>query len=132
MKLNDHTGKKFGKLVVVERTDDYVSPQGKHQAQWLCLCECGNHCTVRACNLVNGHTTSCGCAKVEQAERNEIFMERICPYNNYVNCDSVSRCPKCGWNPTVSERRLKKRKGGFNDDGSEHNNEACEAHPGNR
>ena len=131
MKITDHTGKHFGKLVVIERADDYVSPQGKHQARWLCLCECGNECTVRACNLVSGHTTSCGCAKVEQAERNEIFMERICPYNNYVNCDSVQHCPKCGWNPAVHERRIESLKGGTKDGKFKYHHKACKAHSGN-
>lgn len=124
---NDLTGKKFGKLVAIERANDYVSPSGHHKTRWLCQCECGNCCVVKTYNLVNGHTVSCGCAK---SERNETLMERICPFNNYVNCDSVSRCPKCGWNPEVHTRRLEKRKGGFNDDRSKHHNEACEAHPG--
>lgn len=63
MKLNDHAGKKFGRLSVIERTGDYVSPKGRHEPQWLCQCECGNRCVVRSCFLVSGHTVSCGCAK---------------------------------------------------------------------
>ena len=125
--INDLTGKKFGKLVVIERVDDYVSPQGVHKTRWLCQCECGKQCVARSNYLSNGHTTSCGCAK---SERKENLMERICPFNNYVNCDNVKHCPKCGWNPAVHERRIESLKGGNKNDRSEHNNEACEAHPG--
>lgn len=57
-------------------------------------------------------------------------MDRICQFNSYVCCEEMNRCANCGWNPTVHAKRLEKRKGGFNDDRSEHHNEACEAHPG--
>lgn len=63
MKLNDITGKRFARLSVIERAKDYVTPHGRHEVQWLCLCDCGNYCIVRAGNLANGHTISCGCAK---------------------------------------------------------------------
>lgn len=33
----------------------------------------------------------------------------ICPYNKECRCD-VPMCGKCGWNPKVAERRLKKVK----------------------
>lgn len=63
MKLNDLTGNKYGRLIVIERADDYVSIKGQHDTQWLCECECGNKCIVRANYLRRGHTVSCGCAK---------------------------------------------------------------------
>ena len=63
MKLNDLTGKKYGRLLVIERAEDYVSPKGKHETQWMCECECGNRRVVRSLFLSNGHTVSCGCAK---------------------------------------------------------------------
>lgn len=31
----------FDKLTVIERVEDYVSPHGRHESQWLCKCECG-------------------------------------------------------------------------------------------
>ena len=37
----------FDKLTVIERVEDYVSPHGRHEAQWLCQCKCGNLKTVR-------------------------------------------------------------------------------------
>lgn len=59
-KITDMVGKKFGKLTIIERAHDYVSPKGQHVPQWLCECECGNKVVVRKCLLERGKT-SCGC-----------------------------------------------------------------------
>lgn len=61
----DIKGKRFGKLVALERAEDYVSPKGYRQTNWLCQCDCGNQVIVRRCNLVNGFSTSCGCNRIE-------------------------------------------------------------------
>lgn len=59
-------GEKFGKLTVLEQVEDYVSKKGQHEAQWLCLCECGNTTIVNGANLKNGHIRSCGCIKASR------------------------------------------------------------------
>ena len=62
----DLTGKKFGKLIVIQQAEDYIGPTGQHYAQWLCMCECSaKQVIVRGADLKNGHTTSCGCAHKE-------------------------------------------------------------------
>lgn len=63
----DLTGKKFGRLTVIKRSEDYVSPKGVHMVQWLCLCECGNKVVVSSHSLVSEHTKSCGCLQKEVA-----------------------------------------------------------------
>lgn len=63
MRFLDMTGQKHGRLTVIERAEDYVSPKGKKEIQWRCICDCGNEITVRRSNLIYNHTTSCGCAK---------------------------------------------------------------------
>lgn len=65
-RIKDLTNKKFGRLTVIKRADDYVSPSGQHLTQWLCRCECGNEVIVLACSLKSGRTTSCGCFKKEK------------------------------------------------------------------
>ena len=65
MKFIDLTGNKYGKLTVISRSDDYVSPSGKKTTCWKCLCECGNTVNVRASRLKNGITRSCGCLREE-------------------------------------------------------------------
>lgn len=59
--FQDLTGQRFGKLTVLERTTDYVSPSGNKSTQWLCLCDCGNKKTVSSASLKRGKTQSCGC-----------------------------------------------------------------------
>lgn len=67
----DLTGKKFFRLIVVRQTEDYISPNGKHLARWICKCNCGNpnDVIVTDTDLKKGHTTSCGCLKLELASK---------------------------------------------------------------
>ena len=56
-KLIDHTGKRFGKLVVLKQA-------GRNELKkvlWKCQCDCGNQTVVVSGSLVTGNTTSCGC-----------------------------------------------------------------------
>ena len=57
----DLTGKKFGKLTVVKRQPNHITPSGQTKAMWLCLCDCGNETIVSSQDLKSGHTKSCGC-----------------------------------------------------------------------
>ena len=53
-------GERFDKLVVIERVEDYIYPSSKkHEAKWLCKCDCGNTITVIHHNLLNGHVHCC-------------------------------------------------------------------------
>lgn len=65
MKLNDLTGKRFGRLTVISRADDIVYSNGKRYTAWNCLCDCGNTTKVRTTNLNNQHVSSCGCYRAE-------------------------------------------------------------------
>ena len=64
----DLTGKVFGRLTVIKQTEDYISPKGIHDAQWICKCNCEqqNVVIVRGYRLRQGITQSCGCIKKEQ------------------------------------------------------------------
>lgn len=62
----DLTGMKFGKLTVIKRAENYISPCGSKSAQWLCKCECGNEKVIKASALRKGATKSCGCIWYEQ------------------------------------------------------------------
>ncbi|MCR5321694.1 MAG: DUF2726 domain-containing protein [Lachnospiraceae bacterium] len=54
------TGKVFGKLTVLGRGEDYISPSGSHLLRWECLCECGNKINATTSQLKRG-LSSCGC-----------------------------------------------------------------------
>jgi hypothetical protein len=55
-------GKRYGKLTVIERGDNYVSPKGQKGKQYICLCDCGVRKLIRAANLKSGGSKSCGCS----------------------------------------------------------------------
>lgn len=66
--FKDLTGQKFGRLTVLEKTEQ--RKQGS--VVWKCKCECGNITYVCANKLKQGHSTSCGCyARKKLIERNK-------------------------------------------------------------
>lgn len=61
--VKDLTGQKFGKLTVIKRAPDYISPNGRKKIVWLCKCDCGNdNVIVRGEDLTGNHTKTCGCS----------------------------------------------------------------------
>ena len=56
--LKDISGQVFGKLTVIERCENNTK---SGNAQWLCICACGNKAIVNGSKLRNGRTKSCGC-----------------------------------------------------------------------
>lgn len=67
MKLIDLTGRRFGRLVVVNKQGH----KGRCVA-WLCKCDCGAEVIVRGHSLHKGKTQSCGCIHRDQIiERNK-------------------------------------------------------------
>lgn len=64
--LNNLIGQRFGKLVVLYRGSDYVSPSGRHLVRWVCKCDCGNSTLVAAHQLTSDKTRSCGCLHMEK------------------------------------------------------------------
>src|SRR4051812_33081354 len=51
-------GDRFGRLVVVEETDDRLYGRARG---WRCRCDCGGEIVTVAPSLVRGMTQSCGC-----------------------------------------------------------------------
>lgn len=68
--LKDLTGKRFGRLFVINKTPfGHITPKGQELTQYQCICDCGNFCHVLGMNLVTGNTQSCGCYGREQASK---------------------------------------------------------------
>lgn len=64
-KLIDLTGRRFGRLTVINRAGNF-----NNLPTWLCKCDCGAELIVLGCNLRTKHTQSCGCIRKEvTAER---------------------------------------------------------------
>lgn len=88
MKYIDMTGKKFGRLTVLEKA--YSNKKGT--VYWKCKCDCGAE-TVKSGTLIRlGKTTSCGCLHKEllskQSKTHGMGKTKI----NYVWLDMKSRC----------------------------------------
>jgi len=58
----DITGKKFGRLTVLELVTT------KPRSKWRCICECGIKRDVCGSQLRSGHSKSCGCLKDDTAK----------------------------------------------------------------
>lgn len=81
---NDLTGKVFGRLTVIAKTDSYSSPSGKHRdTRWLCRCSCEKRSEVIVTrhNLINGVTKSCGCIRREMTIERNIKGKRSNKYD---------------------------------------------------
>ena len=76
-KLKDLKGQRFGRLVVIERAENFILPSGQPQTAWLCRCDCGNILKTRSFSLTNGTTKSCGCLA------KELRVARMKKYNTY-------------------------------------------------
>lgn len=57
----DLTGRRFGKLVVLEEAGFIKKNNGKNSRLWKCKCDCGNTCLIQHSYLTCGDTNSCGC-----------------------------------------------------------------------
>lgn len=63
MKLKNLIGKRYGRLLVIEKADSLNG-----HTRWLCKCDCGKECVVHKSSLLSGNTRSCGCYKTENAK----------------------------------------------------------------
>lgn len=61
----DLTGQRFGRLLVIERADNFTYKDGRTRVKFKCLCDCGNFSEIVNQSLVNNGTQSCGCLKSE-------------------------------------------------------------------
>lgn len=90
-------GQRFGRLLVIERTETV----GSGGFLWRCRCDCGEYCDVSGGSLVDGSTKSCGCLKLENSRAQLAVINesgRIRGANHY------------HWNPDLTpEEREHKR-----------------------
>lgn len=78
-------GKRYGKLIALEKTD----MRKESHVIWKCQCDCGNITYVRATYLEQGVTQSCGCLKSKGEEligkllkEANIPFEKECSFND--------------------------------------------------
>lgn len=92
MPLINIQGKKFGRTTAVRR----VGSDGRKEALWECLCECGVSHIALGSNLRVGNTNSCGCYKRQRAREANIthgFASRSSRLREYRIWESMrGRC----------------------------------------
>ncbi len=75
----DYSNKKIGKLRVLYRLPDHVTPSGQKKRKWHCVCDCGNECDVYSSQLKSGKD-SCGCsskdARIRRRAKKEMSKNR--------------------------------------------------------
>ena len=120
----DLTGKVFGSLTVIKQVEDYINPQGKPYAKWLCKCNCGIEKEIIGATLLSGHTKSCGClrrnltdfVKTKEDLTGQIFgkLTVIKQVEDYISPSNEHRAQwlckcECGNEIKVIGKRLKNR-----------------------
>ena len=71
MQKYDLTGKKFGRVLVLDRDYDYAKNNNLKttNAYWHCVCDCGTHFSTQGRSLREGKTKSCGCLQKEKVSK---------------------------------------------------------------
>ena len=74
--LIDLTGMTFGRLTVIERGPDYITPKGVHESQWWCNCSCGkpDRVLISGKGMKQGRVKSCGCYSRDAARAKAINL----------------------------------------------------------
>lgn len=72
-KKEDLTGRRIGRLTVIEETDERRSGS----VVWLCKCDCGNYKRISANSLKSGRVLSCGCYNKEVISTHGLSHTRL-------------------------------------------------------
>lgn len=78
----DLTGKKFGRLLIIEKSEKPVENNGSY---WKCKCDCGKEHVVNTRAIRSAYITSCGCLKEEDIENIQQYYEKF--YNDVEKTD---------------------------------------------
>ena len=101
------TGKRFGNLVVSERSEN----DKNHKARWLCRCDCGRETIVIGSNLMSGKTSSCGCVVSPDLTDNRYGRLTVLRRDKSSSYHSAWVCKcDCGMETVVSATNLKQGK----------------------
>lgn len=73
-KLDDLTGRRYGKLIVLSMAD---KPENANGSYWKCKCDCGEETVVSAKSLKCGDTKSCGCMKYSGVTTHGLYKTRL-------------------------------------------------------
>lgn len=110
--MSNLIGLKFGKLLVIEKDEDYIRPcDKKKRKKYKCLCDCGNFVSVLGSSLSRGVSKSCGCLRGKNllthgfSNKEKLYstwknMKQRCGNNKYYK--KIKLCNE--WNDYISFR----------------------------
>lgn len=115
-KFIDLTGQKFGRLMVIKRAENHITPGGSVKIVWLCKCDCGTEKNIEGSILKSGRTLSCGClAREKTSIRNRkdllgktfgyLTVESYVKQSKYRTAIWKCKC-KCGNTTNVTSTNL--------------------------
>lgn len=103
----DLTGKRYGKLTVLERTDK----RKNGCIVWRCHCDCGKEVLLARNVLVSGNTTSCGCwarRELDDLSGQRFGKLTVVSFHGKTNGHRTWNCRcDCGKETVVRESNLK-------------------------
>lgn len=70
MKKNDLSGKRFGRLVVLDSKSVFVND--RKRIFWRCICDCGKIKEIKPDHLTDGKIKSCGCLRDETTRKRSL------------------------------------------------------------
>lgn len=88
-KYSDIIGKRFGKLVVLERDS-----RDKRHPHLICNCDCGSQISVNIEHLLARRTNSCGCLRIEKTFVEDTSLNTI---RSKVRSDNISGVKGVTW-----------------------------------
>lgn len=91
-KAKDLSGKRFGRLVALEPTEE--RDKSSETVIWRCKCDCGNTKNISSYLLTSGRVRSCGCLQKEWAKKQgnnigDMFVKNY--IKNETNIKAISR-----------------------------------------
>ena len=69
----DLTGKRFGRLLILQRGKTSLV----NGSYWICQCDCGNLKEIRQNSILQGLTKSCGCLNKNTDKRRKSMIENV-------------------------------------------------------
>ncbi len=100
LRLEHLKGKKFGKLLVLNREDKAEYKESR----WNCLCDCGKNVIIRGRGLLSGGSTSCGCIRAGYEEISKTHINNI-KHNAKARNLSFEITPKQMWDLFIQQSR---------------------------
>jgi hypothetical protein len=86
-------GKRFNRLLVLSRGEDYIVPStGRPSKRYNCLCDCGNTKLISRGHLSNGAIRSCGCLRDEKLVKMSTTHGKSKSRLNSIWANMKSRC----------------------------------------